>query len=110
MTNEEKAKEIELDVYIFDEKLNENFEAPAYRAAIKMAKWKDEQYIIIIDNLKKELKETFIKKATEWLLSHISLETECNENGEPLAESFIENRKIVLKITEDFHKDIEKEI
>lgn len=43
MTNEEKAREIELNVYAFEKPKGE-FEAPAYRAALDMAEWKDQQY------------------------------------------------------------------
>lgn len=49
MTNESKAREIELDVYAFGEKPKGQFEAPAYRAALTMAEWKDSQIREIID-------------------------------------------------------------
>ena len=41
MNNQEKAREIELNVYAFEEKPKGEFQAPAYRAALKMAEWKD---------------------------------------------------------------------
>ena len=44
MTNEEKAREIELNIYAFGEKPKGEFQAPAYRAALEMAKWKDQQF------------------------------------------------------------------
>lgn len=44
MANEEKAREIELNVYAFEEKPKGEFQAPAYRAALKMAEWKDQQF------------------------------------------------------------------
>ncbi len=43
MTNEDKAREIELNTYAFGEKSKGQFEAPAYRAALEMAEWKDQQ-------------------------------------------------------------------
>lgn len=46
MTNQDnvsKAREIELNTYAFGEKSNGQFEAPAYRAALEMAEWKDQQ-------------------------------------------------------------------
>lgn len=41
--NVSKAREIELNVYAFGEK-PKGFEAPAYRAALAMAEWKDAQF------------------------------------------------------------------
>lgn len=43
MRNEDKAREIELNTYAFGEKSKGQFEAPAYRAALEMAEWKDKQ-------------------------------------------------------------------
>lgn len=54
MTNEEKAREIELDVYAFGEKPKGQFEAPAYRAALAMAEWKDQQF------------REYLEKKLEW--------------------------------------------
>ena len=61
MTNEEKAREIELNVYAF-EKTKGEFEAPAYRAALEMAEWKDQQFK---EYLKKKGKE-YGKRSQKW--------------------------------------------
>lgn len=43
-----------------------------------------------------------IIQAKKWLLDHFSTDVECNENGEPLAESYIEGRKLAIKMLTDF--------
>ena len=59
MTNEEKATEIELNVYAFGEKSKGEFQAPAYRAALQMAEWKDQQFK---EYLEKLIKESTVKR------------------------------------------------
>ena len=64
MTNEDKAREIELNVYAFSEKPKGQFEAPAYRAALEMAEWKDQQFKEYLEKKKEEV----AKKMKEHIL------------------------------------------
>lgn len=41
-------------------------------------------------------------------MEHIGGDVECNEDGEPFAESFIEERKFVMQIVDDFRKAMEE--
>lgn len=57
-----------------------------------------------------EQKAIDIDKACKWLMEHISGDVECNEDGEPFAESFIEERKLAMQIVNDFRKAMAKKI
>lgn len=63
MTNEEKAKEIELNVYAFEKPKGE-FEAPAYRAALEMAQYKDQQFKFLLESEIERMKVDYPDTAT----------------------------------------------
>lgn len=47
-----------------------------------------------------------IKVAKEWLIGHTGCDAECNENGEPLADSYIKGRKLAIEIATIFESDM----
>lgn len=49
-----------------------------------------------------------IKVAKEWLMEHISCDIQCNEDGEPLANSYIEGRKFAIEIADEFETYMNK--
>lgn len=49
-----------------------------------------------------------VAMAKEWLIGHIITDVECNENGEPLAKSYIEGRKLAIEIATYFESGMNK--
>lgn len=49
-----------------------------------------------------------IKQAKEWLFGHINTDVEYDKNGEPLAISYIEGRKLTIEMATEFETDMNK--
>lgn len=111
MTNEEKAREIAINnrQNYFEGDIGwgantQSSECECYDSAIEMAEWKDEQYKEREEGLREIQKGQLIDKACEWLKSRISVDApiETNENGEPLAGSWLDVQMERVKLTEEF--------
>lgn len=60
MTNEEKAKEFDARAWEYFNNERKADNAPAYRAAILMAEWKDQQFKEYLEKKRARAKEAYI--------------------------------------------------
>lgn len=117
--NPETRSEVERNMALSKEFLKEwrNAEIPAPIDAILWGMRKQKQIdeeqsakelLYAVNKTAERTRKEVVEKACKWLMEHISGDVDCNDDGEPFAESFIEERKLAMQIIDDFRKAMEK--